>query len=105
MPSVRKGSSNPSGHDDPAWYEKPGETVLLDYRPAPGFHVAPSLPWQTDSMADRMLQRYAISAAPADTTRQRCTVCGKPAVSPTCPYCERAQSRHEHDAARRNAPA
>lgn len=107
-PSRRKGSSNPDGYDDPDWYEKPGETVLMDYRPQPGFHTVPPLPWQSNGMGESTaLKRAARHSRLTEWENTPCSVCTKPTINPSglCSYCARSQQRYERNAARNGSAA
>jgi hypothetical protein len=107
VPGRRKGSSNPDGYDDPDWYEKPGETVLMNYRPHPSTITVPPLPWNADTMQARTERRLVERAYALNAT---CDVCGrgiriKTLTVRTCDYCARAQQRHEENAAKQGSAA
>lgn len=116
MPGRRKGSSNPDGYDDPDWYEKPGETVLMDYKPQPGFHVAPRMPWQDQAPAGSLRHFTEVSGFPRVYTIGNvdaiCQTCGRSyqsmvllaATRMLCPYCARIEERNADDAAKRGNP-
>ena len=101
--------ANPLYHDDPDWYERPGQTVNLHVDANPAKHVVPALPWMGgESMADRV-QRSLVGAAVRDYTNSgyTCVVCSRPTRSVehlTCPYCARAQQRDETAHARAKQP-
>jgi hypothetical protein len=88
MPSVRRGSSNPTYHDDPDWYERPGETVHLDYTPQPSqFAVnwGKPKPITSAQLEDMVTEVWS---------RATCGVCGRQPAEPNglCAYCSRAQA-------------
>lgn len=108
MPGRRKGSSNPDGYDDPDWYEKPGETVLMDYKPNPSRITVPALPWRSNGMGETTaLIRDARRFRLTEFTNDPCSVCTRPTVNTSglCSYCERAQQRHEQHAAEQGSAA
>lgn len=116
MPSRRKGSSNPDGYDDPDWYERPGETVLMDYKPQPGFHVAPRMPWNPEPGVGSLRHFTEVSGHPPvytlEGTPAVCRVCGRSYRSMTlehgavmlCDYCARSHERYERHAERDGRP-
>lgn len=108
MPPRRKGSSNPDGYDDPDWYEKPGETVLMNYRPNPSAFTVPAVPWQSDKWQDARPTYNAEVSGYTARGAYTCTVCGRETRSAehmTCDYCARAQQRYEDASTRKGQAA
>ena len=95
-------------HDDPSWYERPGETVHLTVDANPARHVVPRLPWMTpESMADRARIQRGVRAALLPADPRRCTVCRRwheALYADVCTYCARAQARDETANARAKQP-
>jgi hypothetical protein len=87
--------ANPIYHDDPEWYERPGETVLLAVDKKPLLFAFGDLPWQLKDPPVR---------DPGHT--QPCVVCGKtrPCIGGLCAFCSRAQHADECHLARARQP-
>jgi hypothetical protein len=98
--------ANPRYHDDPAFYERPGEVVHLHVDANPPKHVVPALPWRSMGMGEeaavvRDLRAFWLACDPTP-----CRVCRRltPAPSGMCDYCSRAQQRDETAKARASQP-
>lgn len=88
--------ANPIYHDDPAFYERPGETVLLEVDKKPTMFLVGHLPGKANDPESPTL---TIPVQP-------CVVCGKTrgCLGGVCEYCARAQSRDEAHLARARQP-
>ena len=89
--------ANPIYHDDPSWYERPGETVLLHVDQKPTVFAMGGAVWEKP-------RRLAVMSAQADLTH--CACCNRlhREVGLLCPYCSRAQANDETALARARQP-
>lgn len=100
--------ANPLYHDDPDWYERPGETVHLEVDQKPALFTVPALPWRDrPSRPTRAGHLTALFGGLSDDgITPRCVVCGRNAShhSLLCQFCARAQAADETAKARANVP-
>lgn len=89
--------ANPIYHDDPEWYERPGETVHLHVDVKPSLFVVGNIP-------GRKRQHLAVVGAQADPSPCSCCRRIHREVGTLCPWCSRAQQRDETKAARARQP-
>ena len=93
--------ANPIYHQEPEFYERPGETVHLEVDQHPSQFRMPGLPWRDGPSAVVLIgesSRRGLAPHP-------CEVCGRTAHGArVCDYCARAQARDETFRARANQP-
>lgn len=90
--------ANPIYHDDPEWYERPGETVYLEVDKRPTVFAMGGLVWSA--------RPTHLPPAP-DIEEGVCSVCGKARYvypSGLCSFCSRAQAKDETHLARAKQP-
>lgn len=86
--------ANPIYHDDPEWYERPGQEVPLIVDVKPSLFVVGEMPG-----------RVTRELPEEDHGPLRpCSVCTRLSRSYLCPYCYRAQHRDECHLARARQP-
>ena len=98
--------SNPIYHDDPDWYERPGETVHLTVDQHPSQFTVPILPWMEPQGAWEMVAGRRVDLAERNAPTEPCPVCTKPRPTTqlVCDFCARAQAADETHKARVNIP-
>lgn len=89
--------ANPIYHDDPEWYERPGETVFLTVDQKPSLFVVGNIP-------GRKRRHLAVVSAQAEPSH--CSCCNRihREVGTLCPWCARAQQADETHLARARQP-
>lgn len=98
--------ANPLYHDDPDFYERPGETVHLHVDANPARHVVPAMPWNRRGLGESVELKREMKAIRLAMHNDPCIVCKRPTLNPNglCSYCTRAQERDETALARAKQP-
>lgn len=98
--------ANPLYHDDPDFYERPGETVHLHVDANPAKHVVPAMPWNRNGLGETVSRKRDMVSLALALESAPCIVCKRATLEPNrlCSYCGRAQARDETALARAKQP-